>query len=556
MQNVNLAAMSLCAVLAQVTLSGCDLKFQESDSRVIDERPIRLTSTPSNKRDPAWSPDGNRIVYSATKESTQLTSLPLAGGLAGPPFGTIRDNISGTQFAFSPDATRVVYRSASRGHLWLVHLASGNEFILTPNHREADDPAWSPDGEWIAYSVPGASGRRDIWTVPAIGGSPSQVTSNDDASHPSWAPDGRQLAIELRTDTTRIIQIIYLDSDSTLALTPDSTDNRGPSWSPTDSTIAYYSTRNDTTAIWTRAIGDTLEVRITPTLTSAVNPVWSTDGARIAYLTPTGVWVSARTGNILNSTAIATSNPVWAPGENQLVQTGIVENSVLEVFSLPDSSTRQITEDVMLQLDVAPNWFPDSETIVFARTRPDSALESHAIMTATYSGRRAEPLFSNFPAFISVDDPAVSPDGSLLIFGDGSRIFLSTLASRDVVDLTPFIGGNVREPGWSPAGNGFVCNAGGSLKVFATDSSLVVEERRIPGGFRNPVWSVSHPEFGESIAAESSSGIHALSAEDGSNNRLLIRGGSGPSWSPDAALLTYAFEGQIYVLRILLSLPD
>src|SRR3954469_15510818 len=58
------------------------------------------------------------------------------------------------------------------------------------------DPAWSPDGRWIAFSMGG-----DIWKVPADGGVAIALTRGP-AYHfePAWSPDGSRVAFSMDTD--------------------------------------------------------------------------------------------------------------------------------------------------------------------------------------------------------------------------------------------------------------------------------------------------------------------------------------------------------------------
>lgn len=65
-------------------------------------------------------------------------------------------------------------------------------------------PAFSPDGETLAFSWAGPSGgSTSVWVESVHGGKPRQVThATGDDSRPVWSPDGRQLAFLRASDKT------------------------------------------------------------------------------------------------------------------------------------------------------------------------------------------------------------------------------------------------------------------------------------------------------------------------------------------------------------------
>jgi len=55
-------------------------------------------------------------------------------------------------------------------------------------------PAFSPDGQWLAYAHL-IDGQRDIWIAPTTGGVPQRFTEHPAADiNPSFSPDGSTLA--------------------------------------------------------------------------------------------------------------------------------------------------------------------------------------------------------------------------------------------------------------------------------------------------------------------------------------------------------------------------
>lgn len=105
------------------------------------------------------------------------------------------DNL--TAIAPSPTAKRVVVEA--RGDIWTVPSEVGSPRNLTRSSGVAErDPAWSPDGRWIAC-FSDASGEYQVTLLPAApdsADSPVQLTTTNDRflSNPIWSPDSKRLA--------------------------------------------------------------------------------------------------------------------------------------------------------------------------------------------------------------------------------------------------------------------------------------------------------------------------------------------------------------------------
>ncbi len=173
---------------------------------------------------PSWSPDGSQIAFEF---------LP-----TGPPYKELRtmrladravhvlstEDILRSQPAWSPDGKLLAFTSDRTGNpeIWIAELSPFEPgrppfpplvHQLTHDPGIDRDPAWSPDGRFIAFTS-NRSGNEDIWVmaVPDFGAPPSndserpsglihhapptpqQLTRHPAADHYArWSPDGRRL---------------------------------------------------------------------------------------------------------------------------------------------------------------------------------------------------------------------------------------------------------------------------------------------------------------------------------------------------------------------------
>jgi hypothetical protein len=111
------------------------------------------------------------------------------------------------QFDWSPDETEIalVYEtdSESGSDLYRYSIADRMGILLTSGAAHDDTPAWSPDGETIAFARRDiSSGEQSLWVTDADGTNARMIVAphgeDEDAFepgyHPAWSPNGHQIA--------------------------------------------------------------------------------------------------------------------------------------------------------------------------------------------------------------------------------------------------------------------------------------------------------------------------------------------------------------------------
>jgi Tol biopolymer transport system component len=157
----------------------------------------RLSPTSDEWRQPAVSMQQSRLAFTRTTWDENLWRLTLesAARPAGPAVSLRGSTRVEMNAQFSPDGSRIVFESLRSGsvELWVADADERNALQLTSfGGRRGGTPAWSPDGQSIAFDLRTDDRRSDIYVIPARGGEPVRVTTDAaDDYVPSWSRDGR-----------------------------------------------------------------------------------------------------------------------------------------------------------------------------------------------------------------------------------------------------------------------------------------------------------------------------------------------------------------------------
>jgi TolB protein len=147
------------------------------------------------------------------------------------------------------------------------------------------DVAWSPDGQWLAFSEysGGATFAPDKWAVYVVkpdGTGKKRVLEH--ARSVSWHPDGKRLAVGFQeTDVNEEIYSVDLNGGSRKRLTDHPGLDTFPAWSPQGDKIAFVSDHNRLRAVYLiNADGSGLK-RLTKSPFMEFQPAWSPDGKKV-----------------------------------------------------------------------------------------------------------------------------------------------------------------------------------------------------------------------------------------------------------------------------------
>jgi len=182
---------------------------------------------------PAWSADGSQLVFSSSMGGNpELYSISATGsGLKRLTFS----NGASTSPAWNPKTNATIAFVSDRSgvpKLYLMNADGTNAQNLDlPDKGYLIDPAWSPNGQLLAFSWRRPSNNYDIYVMDVATRQIIELTHDMARNErPSWAPDGRHIVFESTRSGTRQIWTMLADGSQPHQLT-NSGHNESPNWS-------------------------------------------------------------------------------------------------------------------------------------------------------------------------------------------------------------------------------------------------------------------------------------------------------------------------------------
>ena len=304
-----------------------------------------------------------------------------------------------------------------------------NKFFMT---RVVGDSSWSPDGKNVVL-VTNISGRRNLWVVPAAGGWPRQLTISDQRqASPAWSPDGQWIAFQSDKDGNEQWDIFVVspkNGDVVNLTNSPSISEESPTWQPHGRLLAITVRPQDSSAAEIATL-DVLTRRVrkltnnTPKDRFNSDPIWSPDGKQIAYrqVLANGkdadvFVVDVATGNSTRLTPHTGEHlyslSAWSPDGKKLLISSDAENSYRNI-ALLDVASKQVQWLTKEKWDSQPGTFaPDGRKLTWT-TNIDG---NRMVFVYDVAAKRAQalPLKAGVNS-LAGSETAFSHDGKQLLY--------------------------------------------------------------------------------------------------------------------------------------------
>ena len=313
----------------------------------------QLTNNLSPSSQPAFSPDGSKIVFTSFVSSS-TTEIYIMNADGTNKIRLTNNSVNDAYPSFSPDGSKIVFTNFAdgNGEIYVMNADGSNPTRLTNNTAMEGEPVFSPDGSRIAFSSnrDGGLGNPEIYIMDADGTNQTRLTNNPTSdSKPSFSPDGSKIAFQ--SDRNGSINQIFVmnsaDGTNQMPLTNSAVGNYAPSWSGVQNNAPTITAANGVTRARDAGVSNSLIATVSDaedaenTLSVMVN---GTSSATSNGVTVSGISVDSSgfvTANIeascgaTNASFILQVTDSGALFNEATLSVGVTNETGLPVIALP-----------------------------------------------------------------------------------------------------------------------------------------------------------------------------------------------------------------------------